>query len=213
MRTRGILVSFEGCEGCGKTTQADLLSTRLNDAGCKVVRVREPGGTRTGEVIRGILQHDSTNERIEPETESLLFAASRAQMVRQVVVPALEHGEIVVSDRFVDSAVAYQGYGRQMGADVIATVNRLATGPVVPDITFLLDIAVAEGMRRMQDRNVATGTVADRMEREDIAFHERVRAGYLEIAERNRARFVIIDATRDQEDIAGIVWSRVQSMI
>jgi len=209
MSNSGLLISFEGCEGTGKTTQADLLSARLREQGSPIVRVREPGGTKLGEIIRGLVQHDSSDEAIEPETESLLFAASRAQMVKQVVDPALAAGEIVISDRYVDSAVAYQGYGREMGADLIATINGLATGSTMPDVTFLIDQDIRVGMRRMQTRNIASGGESDRIEREDISFHERVRAGYLQIAQNDPDRFVLIDGTLDQDAIAEIVWGEV----
>ena len=210
MSDRGLLISFEGCEGCGKTTQADSLAARLADLGHKIVRVREPGGTKTGEIIRGILQHDSSGEAIEPETEALLFAASRAQMVKQVVNPALAAGEVIISDRFVDSAVAYQGYGREMGAELIASVNALAIGSTIPDVTFLFDMDVQSGLRRVQDRNLASGGESDRIEREDISFHERVREGYRQIAEKNPDRFVIMDASLSPEDVAVKVWSEIE---
>lgn len=210
---KGLLISFEGCEGSGKTTQADLLSERLGAQGRKILRVREPGGTKTGEVIRGMLQHDSTGEVIEAETEALLFAASRAQMVKQVVVPALEAGEIVISDRYVDSAVAYQGYGRQMGPDLIASVNALATGGVLPAVTFLLDVEVQAGLQRIQQRNFAAGVASDRIEREDVAFHERVRSGYLAIAGNNPGRFVILDGKLAQGRLSEIIWSHVEKLL
>lgn len=211
--SRGLLISFEGCEGSGKTTQADVLAAKLTVIGRKILRVREPGGTKTGEVIRGILQHDSTGEIIEPETEALLFAASRAQMVQQVVVPALEAGEIVVSDRFVDSAVAYQGYGREMGADLIESVNSLATRGVLPAVTFLFDVKVQVGLQRIQQRNIASGVQSDRIEREETAFHERVRSGYLAIAKKNPGRFKVLDGTLEQNRLSDLVWATVEKLL
>lgn len=211
--SRGLLISFEGCEGSGKTTQADVLSERLTGMGRKILRVREPGGTKTGEVIRGILQHDSTGEVIEAATEALLFAASRAQMVKQVVVPALEAGEIVISDRYVDSAVAYQGYGREMGPDMIECVNSLATGGVLPDVTFLLDVEVQVGMQRIQQRNLAFGVTSDRIEREDAAFHERVRSGYLAIAGKNPGRFIVLDGKLEQGRLSELIWSSIEKLL
>jgi dTMP kinase len=213
MSNRGLLISFEGCEGCGKTTQADILSERLSTKGYKVIRVREPGGTKTGEMIRGILQHDASGEDIEPETEVLLFAASRAQMVKRVVNPALAAGEVVISDRFIDSAVAYQGYGRKMGAGLIESVNALAIGGTMPDVSFLIDVAVQVGMERMRDRNIAVGGQVDRIERETIAFHDRVRQGYLEIAAKNARRFVLLDGTLPKEETAAAVWARIEPML
>ncbi len=213
MSKKGILISFEGGEGSGKTTQADILSGRLSSMGYKIVRVREPGGTRTGEMIRGILQHDTAGENIELETEVLLFAASRAQMVKQVVNPALEAGEVVISDRFVDSAVAYQGYGRELGPELIGSVNALAIGKTMPDLSFLLDIEVHAGMQRMRDRGITSGEQADRIEREDFAFHERVRQGYLEIAKGADDRFTIIDGGLPQDEIEQAIWQKVEPVL
>jgi len=213
MSKRGLLISFEGCEGSGKTTQADIVSERLTAMGHKVIRVREPGGTKIGEIIRGILQHDTADENIETETEVLLFAASRAQMVKQVVEPALEAGEIVISDRFIDSAVAYQGYGRKVGADLVESVNKLAIGSTMPDISFLLDVDVQEGMQRMRDRNIVQGSRNDRIENEALSFHERVREGYLEIARKHGGRFTVIDGSLGQEEIAEMIWRKVEPLL
>lgn len=213
MSNRGLLISFEGCEGSGKTTQADTLSDRLTAMDYRIVRVREPGGTKTGEIIRGILQHDTSGEAIEPETEALLFAASRAQMVKQVVNPALEAGEIVISDRFVDSAVAYQGYGREMGAELIESVNALAIGDTLPDVTFLFDLDVQSGFRRVQDRNIATGGKSDRIESEDISFHERVKAGYEEIAAKYPDRFIRLDGSLSQDRLAELIWCEIEKRL
>jgi dTMP kinase len=210
MSKKGLLISFEGCEGSGKTTQADILSDRLSSMGYKIVRTREPGGTKTGEMIRGILQHDSSGEDIELATEALLFAASRAQMVKQVVDPALEAGELVISDRYVDSAVAYQGYGREMGPELIKSVNALAIDGTLPDVTFLLDIEVHAGMQRMRDRSIASGAEIDRIEREEMSFHQRVKEGYLEIAQASPDRFVIIDGSLPQEEIEKVIWGKVE---
>ena len=166
----------------------------------EVVSAREPGGTKVGEAIRGVLQYNEAGEPPVPEAEVLLFEASRAQLVRQVFLPALERGAWVVSDRFADSTSAYQGYGRGFGVATLGEINRFATGGRMPDMTFLLDLDVAEGMRRVASR--AEKVRYDRIEAEELAFHEKVRAGYLELAKAEPGRFRVIDASRGEDAVA-----------
>lgn len=209
----GLFVTFEGPEGSGKSTQVALLRERLALEGREVVQVREPGGTPTGEAIRGILQHDHSGEPIHPEAEVLLFAASRAQLVRQVVLPALERGAAVVCDRFADSTTAYQGFGRSFGADKMIEINAFAIDGAEPDITFLLDLDVEAGFARLEGRHQATGSGPDRFEREERAFHDRVRRGYLELAQRFPERFCVLDASGRPEDIAVKIWEAIQRVL
>lgn len=184
-------ITFEGPEGSGKSTQARLLGERLKSMGYEVLMTREPGGTRTGEAIRDIVQHDSTGEQIYMGTEIFLYSAARAQLVRQVIIPALKRGSYVLSDRFADSTTVYQGYGRGLDIETIEKINSFAIGEAVPDITFLLDMRVEEGFARInKDRREL-----DRMEREPREFHERVRNGYLELAKRHHERFYVVDAS------------------
>lgn len=206
---KGLLVTFEGCEGSGKSTQADRLAWRMREMGLRVLCTREPGGTRTGEIIREILQHDRSQEAISPEAEILLFAASRAQLVRQVVLPALNAGECVVCDRYSDSTTAYQGYGRRLDLNSIQEINSMAVGLAIPDVTLLMDIDVKLGFERLHHRQMATGAGQDRMEREDIAFHERVRKGYLELAGKSPDRFHVLDASQNADAVAATVWGIV----
>ena len=194
--TSGRFITFEGPEGGGKTTQARRLVTHLEAAGHTVLYTREPGGTPTGEAIRDILQHDRAGEPICAEAEVLLFAASRAQLVRRVIRPALEQGIWVVADRFMDSTTVYQGFGRGFPVERMIEINAFAVGETVPDLTLLLDVEVEHGFRRLRARQESGGGGPDRMEREARAFHERVRAGYLELARRWPERFRIIDASR-----------------
>ena len=175
---KGLFITLEGPEGCGKSTHAVTLVERLVEAGHEVVSTREPGGTKTGELIRDILQHDSAGEPLSPEAELLLFAASRAQLVNRVIAPALKRGAIVVADRFVDSTTVYQGYGRGFDVEKIMTINQFAVAGEWPDITVLLDTDVTEGLRRVTER----GCEIDRFEKENVDFHERIRAGYLDMA-------------------------------
>jgi dTMP kinase len=205
----GLFITFEGCEGCGKSTQADRLVERLRSMQVRVLNTREPGGTRTGDLIREILQHDRCKEALFSEAETLLFAGSRAQLVRQVIVPALEAGECVICDRFTDSTIAYQGYGRGLDIDSIVSMNSFASGSAVPDVTFLLDVDLRVGFERLHKRLLATGAVQDRIESENLAFHERVRKGYQDLARRYHERFRIIDASRDEETIAADIWNIV----
>jgi dTMP kinase len=193
---RGYFISFEGPEGGGKTTQVRRLINYLETRGIVAKYTREPGGTATGEAIRGILQHNSANEPLSPETEVLLFAASRAQLVKRVIAPALEIGEWVVSDRFADSTTVYQGYGRGFDVKTLRKINDFAVGNNYPNLTFLLDLDVDEGLRRISARS---GGILDRIEREERPFHERIRQGYLEIAKAEPQRFCVLDASRDVE--------------
>ena len=206
MTTRGKFITFEGPEGGGKTTHARRLVEQLLAAGHKVVYTREPGGTPTGEAIRDILQHDKAGEAPCSETEVLLFAASRAQLVRHVIVPALERGEWVVCDRFADSTTAYQGYGRGFPVEQMIAINEFAIAGAQPDLTILLDLPVSDGFARLQQR----GGAKDRIEREALEFHERVRAGYLELARRWPERFRIVEARRPLDEVSAEIWSLVQ---
>ena len=206
MTIRGKFITFEGPEGGGKTTHARRLVERLQAAGKKVVYTREPGGTPTGEAIRDILQHDKAGEAPCSEAEVLLFAASRAQLVRHVIVPALERGEWVVCDRFADSTTAYQGYGRGFSVEQMIAINEFAIDGAHPDLTILLDLPVSDGFARLHQR----GGAKDRIEREAVEFHERVRAGYLELAKRWPARFCIVDPRRPMDVVAEEIWSLVQ---
>lgn len=206
----GVFISFEGPEGSGKSTHAARAARRIEALGREVVRTREPGGTRTGEMIRDILQHDRSGEAIHPETETLLFAASRAQLVRMVIRPALERGACVICDRFADSTTAYQGCGRGFGIDAMLAMNEFAVGGLWPELTLLMDIDVAAGFERMGRRNASKGVPNDRFEREKIDFHERVRHGYLELAARFPARFRIVNADRDEDAVAADVWKLIE---
>ncbi len=206
---RGKFISFEGPEGSGKTTQARRLITRLEENGLEVVYTREPGGTPTGEAIREILQHDKTGDEISPKAEVLLFAASRAQLVSHVILPALERGAWVVCDRFADSTTAYQGYGRGFEVEQMIAINQFAIGNAVPDKTILLDLDPNNGFKRVAQRLLKNSDTLDRIESEARSFHERVRNGYIELAGKWPERFRIIDASRDEdtvfEDIRRIV--------
>ncbi|MBM4142235.1 MAG: dTMP kinase [Lentisphaerae bacterium] len=210
---RGLFITFEGPEGSGKTTQARRLAERLRAAGCEVVATREPGGTRTGEAIRAILQHDAAAEALYPEAEALLFAASRAQLVNAVILPALRRGACVVSDRFADSTVAYQGYGRGFDVRHMLEINAFAVGEAVPDLTFLLDVPVREGAERVRRRNAALGGGRDRFEQESEAFHERVREGYLALAARDPRRFRVVDTGREEDRAAGEIWEQARALV
>jgi len=210
---RGVFITFEGPEGSGKSTHAAVLADALKGTGREVVSVREPGGTATGEAIRHILQHDSAGEPIFPETETLLFAACRAQLVHQVILPALARGSDVISDRFADSTTAYQGYGRGLGVDKMLGVNSFAMDGAEPDLTLLLDIPVEVGLERILKRNRAAGKGLDRMEREGASFHAKVRDGYLGMAQRWSERFRVIRSDRPQATVAGEIWSEVQELL
>ncbi len=190
----GVFITFEGGEGTGKSTQLQLLAKRLRAAGCDVCIVREPGGTAAGEAIRRILLDPSAT--LDPVAELLLYEAARAQVVRDVIAPSLARGEVVLCDRFFDSTTAYQGYGRGLDLDVVRALHELATGGLAPDRTIVLDLDHAWGLSR------ATREGADRLEREDAAFHARVREGFLAIARQEPGRVRVIDASGSVDEVA-----------
>ena len=197
-----MFITFEGTEGSGKTTQINHLANKLSEAGYSVQNTREPGGSNVGNQIREILL-DPVNERLSATSELLLYAASRAQHVREVIVPALKNGEIVISDRFSDATVAYQGYGRNLDLVLINHLNQIATGGLVPDLTFLLNLPIEIGLQRAS----ASRGELDRIERENLEFHERVQNGYLAIAKEGTNRIKIIDATQPIDVIFNEIWS------
>ena len=198
-----MLVTFEGLDFCGKTTQVQILESWLSASvsGAKVTVVREPGGTRISELIRDLLL-DPYHAEIDAVAELFLFSAARSQLVRQNILPALKRGDIVICDRFADSTVAYQGYGRGIDLDTIDKINTLATAGVVPDTTFLLDISPEESYRRRGSYGAMVKS-DDRMEQSGIAFYARVREGYLAIARAYPERVFLIDGTKPVDVIAG----------
>jgi dTMP kinase len=205
-------VTFEGSEGCGKTTQVRRLASRLERSGTSCVVTREPGGTPIGETIRELLQFAPHNSTMTPETELLLFEASRSQLVREVIKPALERGACVIADRFFDSTTVYQGAARRLDPDMVARFNAFAIGDCVPDVTFVLDVDAATAAARMQQPRRA-----DRMEQQPAEFYERVREAYRELAKRESNRIVLIDGSRDADLIEKEIWetlcSRFPSLI
>ncbi len=197
----GSFITFEGVEGCGKTTQMKLLSQRLAEKGYPVVVTREPGGCPISLKIRDILL-DAANSRMVPLTELLLYAAARAQHVAEVIKPALDAGKIVLCDRFADATVAYQGYGRQLDLSLIGELNSLAAGNVRPRLTVLIDCEVETGLRRANARiEASTGAREERFELESVLFHRRVREGYLRLAAAEPGRFILIDGTRSMSEV------------
>jgi dTMP kinase len=206
----GFFISFEGSEGCGKSTQIRLLIESLTALGLEPILVREPGGTPIGETIRHLLQHSDEGREMSPEAELLLFAASRAQLVRQTILPALAAGRVVISDRFLDSTTVYQGIARKIPAETVAQINRFAAGPRLPDVTFVLDMDPAEAMRRLRERRNGATAPRDRMEEEPPAFYEAVRNGYLAIARAEPERLRVLDASQAPETIARAIRAELQ---
>lgn len=212
MHPRGKFITFEGPEGSGKSTQIRRLARRIEGAGHQVLLTREPGGTPTGEAIRGILQHDHAGEPICPTAELLLFEASRAQLVGRVILPALEQGVWVLCDRFTDSTAAYQGCGRGFDVAAILEINHVAVQGCEPDLTVLLDVETQTGLGRMSQRNTQANAATDRFEREAVEFHERVRAGYLQLARRWPGRIRVINGMRDEASVEADVWTVVSAL-
>ncbi|MBI5044171.1 MAG: dTMP kinase [Nitrospirae bacterium] len=196
MKNKGLFITFEGIEGCGKTTQMNLLSDYLKKEGFSVLKTREPGGTRIGEKIRDILLNPD-NKKMAKETEILLYGASRTQHIEEIIKPALKSGKIVLCDRYTDSTLAYQGFGRNMGISFIKRACRLSLGTIQPDLTILLDLDVKAGLDRIKNRKGGN----DRIEKEKIAFHNRVRKGYLKLAKASRERIKIVKADKEIDEI------------
>jgi dTMP kinase len=205
----GIFITFEGSEGCGKSTQILLLAARFKKLGREVVVLREPGGTLIGETIRHLLKHDENAAAMTPEAELLLFAASRAQLVREVIRPALERGAVVLCDRFLDSTTVYQGVARSLDPAQVAAINEFAIGETLPDVTLLLDLDAAEGCRRA----IARSQEKDRMETEDAKFYEAVRQGYLKLAAAYPERLAIIDASGTVEAVEALITAILNSQL
>jgi len=205
----GLFISFEGNDGSGKTTQIRLLSQWFESCGREVVHLREPGGTFIGEKIRDLLL-DNENKGMEPVTEMLLYAASRAQLMRSVILPALAGNAVVICDRFVDSSYAYQGFGRQLGLEVVRAANEKAIDGHMPNLTFFLDLDADTSMARRQ----ASGMATDRLENEEMAFHRRAHDGYLMLCDTSGERIKRIavlegDRQRTPEDVAAEIRAHV----
>lgn len=202
-----LFITFEGGEGSGKSTQARALHQRLLRMGIPVVLTHEPGGTPLGSRLRRWLKGKGENEKseIDPQTELLLFNASRAQLVSQVIRPALESGSIVICDRFAESTIAYQGYGRGLALDLIEAANHIATQGLRPDLIVLLDIPVEQGLARKR--------LSDRFEKESLAFHQRVRRGYLGMAQKDPQRWFVVDASLPKKEVQRLIWERVQQLL
>lgn len=201
--TKGRFITFEGPEGGGKTTQLRRLAARLREAGFDVVETREPGGTRIGAAIRGLLL-DHTSHDMRPVTELLLMFASRAQNVDEVILPALAAGKVVLCDRFTDSTLAYQGAGRGLGADLVYDLDRIACRGLVPHLTLLIDIDPKTGLSRASQT---------RMELQPPAFHRTVREAFLQLASEDPRRIQVIDGAQDVDAVAGGVWKTVAALL
>ncbi len=205
---KGLFITFEGGEGAGKSIQVEILASHFREDGHSVVVTREPGGTRIGEQIRTIT-HDPENVDLHPIAEAYLMAASRAQHVEEIIFPALEKGDIVVCDRFVDSSIAYQGYGRKLGPGIIARLNEIAVNGAQPDITILLNIDPSIGAKRRDHGSKKK----DRLDLQQLDFYRRVHEGYLKLAADNPSRYIVIDASKSIEKVAESIWTNVKKRI
>jgi dTMP kinase len=210
---KGLLISFEGTEGSGKSTHIALLANRLRTKGYLVRSIREPGGTPIGEEIRHTLKHSQQNQAMKPETELLLMNASRAQLVREVIRPALALGEVVLCDRFYDSTIAYQGYGRGLDLARVRAVVDFAVENTRPQLTLLLLVSPEVSEARCQKRQIGSIAQRDRFEEADRDFFERVEQGYRAIASADPRRVKSIDATRAIEEVSEAIWQEVQPLL
>lgn len=206
-RHRGLLITFEGSEGSGKSTQISRIAQRFEDSGREVVVTREPGGTEIGEQIRHLLMHANEGARMTPETELLLFAASRAQLVRELICPALNAGKIILCDRFLDSTTVYQGVGRRLSAEPVHIINTFAVGDIIPDCTVVVDIPAEVGLARIRKR---VNDLPDRMEQENIEFYRKVREGYLMLAKALPERFLVADGTPPPDIVEEEIWRELE---
>ena len=210
---RGLFITFEGTEGCGKSTQVGLLAERLRALGHRVRTLREPGGTPIGEEIRHTLKHSAQNAAMTAEAELLLMNASRAQLVREVIRPALAAGEIVVSDRFYDSTTAYQGYGRQLNLAHVKTVVDFAVGETRPDLTLLLQVPPEVSAERLRSRQATLPFVRDRIEEANQEFFDRVAAGFKAVAAGEPKRVKVVNAAAAVDVVCARIWDLVQPVL
>jgi len=207
-----LFVTFEGPDGSGKTTQIDLLRAYLEKRGYPVCQTREPGGTSIGDQIRQVL-HDTINIEMQSTTEILLYSASRAQLVAQVIRPALARRQIVLCDRYAESTLAYQGYGRQLDLGILQAITTFATGGLQPDLIVYLDIPVEEGLRRKRRAHETEEEEWNRMDQQTVDFYRRVRQGYLRLAEEEPTRWLIVDACQSAEPIQESIRQTVLSRL
>ena len=201
----GFFITFEGGEGCGKSSQSKLLNSRLKKLAIPALLTYEPGGTDLGKSIKRLVKFSRIS--ISPLSELLLFNASRAQLVKDVIKPALGKGTIVICDRFADSTTAYQGYGRGLDMAIVTATNRTGTQGLTPDLTILLDLPVEAGLARKQEKK------ADRFQTQNLDFHRRVRKGFLKLAKDEPTRWLVIDGEQGKEVIAGIIWQKVSKLL
>ena len=209
-KASGKLISFEGSEGSGKSTQIARLAAHFQKTHREVLTTREPGGTEIGEQIRNIIVHNSKGDEMCAETELLLFTAARAQLVREVIAPAMRRGAVVLSDRFLDSSTVYQGIARNLAADPVAQINRFAVGNVMPHLTVVIDVPTEVSLARLKQR---ASDLPDRMERENIDFYTKVREGYLVLAQGMPERFILVDGTKTADVIEKKIWSEIQARL
>lgn len=208
MGRKGKFITFEGGEGCGKSTLIERLATRLRQDGRQVRVAREPGGTEVGEQIRHILQYSKQSAAMVGETELLLFSASRAQLVREVILPALNDDRVVLCDRFFDSTTVYQGVGRRIDPQAVAVINNLAIDGCRPDLTLVIDLDPRTGLERARGRELF-----DRMENQSLEFYDRVRQGYLDLAKCEPQRVKVVDGDQSVEAVGQQIWSLVKSVL
>ena len=211
MIKKGIFITFEGIEGCGKSTQSKLFCEHLRSLGFSVLHTREPGGNEVSEKIRTLLLDPANN--ITPIAELLLYEASRAQLIKEVIEPALKKGFVVVCDRFSDATLAYQGYARGLGVELVKTLNKIATQGITPNLTIYLDIAVSTGIARARGLGKGGHKAGDRIERESLAFHKKVRNGYLSVAKTYPGRVKIIKVTNTIEKTQKLVFETIKKCL
>src|SRR5581483_8846284 len=213
MQQRGFFITFEGSEGCGKSTQIRRLATRLEKSGHTIVVTREPGGTPIGEEIKHLLQFSKIGHAMTSEAELLLFTASRAQLVRELIEPSLKTGAVVIADRFLDSTTVYQGVARNLEPASVKFINDFAVGTCRPDITFVLDLDAKVARERMLRRPRPVDAGDDRMEQQPAEFYDAVRAGYLDLAKVEPERIRVIDGGKSADEVEADIWNQAQPLL
>ncbi|MDZ4815883.1 MAG: dTMP kinase [Verrucomicrobiota bacterium] len=209
----GLFITFEGSEGCGKSTQIERLHKRMETTGRIVKITREPGGTLLGEELRELLKYSKPQKLMKPETELLMFAASRAQLVREFIEPEIRQGTVVLCDRFMDSTTAYQGIARAIPAEDVFAINNFAVGNCIPDLTLYMDVSPQVGMSRIRKRVRPVGAAVDRIEQEPTEFFERVRQGYKELVKAFPERIKQIDGDKSPDAVEEEIWNHVKKLL
>jgi dTMP kinase len=210
---KGIIISFEGCDGSGKTTQIKRINKRLISKGINPIVVRDPGSTKIGEKIKKLIKNPNYDGKISAKTELFLFLASRSQLVKEIINPSIKKKKIVICDRFVESTKIYQGLGRKISKKFIHDVNSFVLGKLKVDLTLILDLSITQGLKRIKRKNFKKSLELDRIENENYHFHKIIRSGYIKLAKKNKKKFLIVNGNLEKNIIELIIWKKIKSFL